>query len=344
MAAKTKAPTVKAVKSKTKAAPKGLQLSSAQWKAYNNAYNASSTSAYQKIALGAAAQRFRKYRLQAAYATQAKANVAASVAKTAAIAAYAAKQSWNQSKVSKQNKALQARIELDAYNHGNIAGRLQFIQAGEKAYAATAVARTVDTAQATAYERVVFAKAAKAAKTAKKSVSTKSTNTVSPKVKAQIAAVAAAAGLKAAKATKSRAAPYRGVHRGKHFDGNGHWILGNNDFEGTCIMTAVANALYHQTKWRLPDEDIAYWTGRAGKHPDITGVLNMLWVLQPWPQVRLLQPIPLVASYEYFCERIIGFDDHAAFAFGAKMVSYGELLPVVEADEVVTCEFVERDT
>src|ERR1700722_4984505 len=99
MAAKAKAP-VKAKKApvakavaKTKAKPKGLVLSSAQWKAYNKAYNATASAAAQRVALSKAAQRFRKYRLQAAYSTIKAANVATHNAQTAAIAAFAAKMS-----------------------------------------------------------------------------------------------------------------------------------------------------------------------------------------------------------------------------------------------------------
>jgi hypothetical protein len=379
-------------KTKVKAKPKGLVYSAAQWKAYNKAYTAKAN----QLALAAATNRFRKYRLQAAYSTIKAANVATHNAQTAAIAAFATKQSWNQAKLAHQNKALDARIELDAYNHANMAGRLQYVQGGVKAYALRAISRTVDTAQARSYEEAVFAKARRQAKKAKKT--TKSTKR-SAQSKA-IAAAAAKAGAaargkgvtqasinakasKTAKATahatvlrkraarvaaakqshnksaqskkapvtkaKARTAPYLGIMRSVTFDGNGYWHHGNNEFAGTCIMTAVANALHHQTKWRLPDEDIAYWTGRLGRKPTIEKALLMLWTQQPWPQVKLLQPIPLVACYEYFCERVIGFEnehgDHAAFAFGAKMVSYGELVPVAEnIEECWTCEFVERDT
>ena len=388
MAAKGKAPAKAAKKpvaktaTKAKAKPKGLQLSTAQWKAYNKAYAATAKAA----ALSAAAQRFRKYRLQSAYATIKQYNAATSKAQTAAIAAFAARQSWDQAKLAKQNAALNSRIEVNAYNHATIAGRLQFIQGGIHGYSNAAIARTVDTNQAVSYEKRVFAAAARAAKAAKKSVSKKGKVSATSKA---IAKQAAAAGLKAAEATphgakkkrakvkkakaksakvrkptpgaskgksakapvkkaKSRTAPYLGIMRSFTFDGNGYWHHGNNEFAGTCIMTAVANAMHHQTKWRLPDADIAYWTGRAGKRPTIEKVLLMLWTQQPWPEVKLLQPIPLVPCYEVFCERIIGFEnehgDHAAFAFGAKMVSYGELLDVAESvEECWTCEFVERE-
>jgi hypothetical protein len=333
VAAKSK---VKAAATKNKAAPKGLQLSAAQWKAYNKAYNATATAAANKIALTAAANRFRKYRLQSAYATIKQAAIGKHNAQVAAIAAFAAKRSFQQSKLAHQNKALLDRVEQDSFNHANLAGRLQYVQGGEKAYAHKAVMRTVDTKQAVAYEKSVIAKAAKVAKAVAKTTSGKGKT----KIGAAINAQAAAAGLKAA--SKVRTAPYLGVHRGTSFNGNGHWILGLNDFEGTCIMTAVANALHHQTGWWLPDEDIAYWTGRTGKSPTIGGVLRLLYELQPWPQVRLLKPTVLLPSLASQGGSIIGFGDHAAYAFGSKMVSYAELLPrPKDVEEAWTCEFYE---
>src|ERR1700729_1716689 len=304
MAAKAKAP-VKAkvapkakVATKVKAKPKGLVLTSAQWKAYNKAYNATARAA----ALAAAAQRFRKGRLQSAYSTIKKANVATSNARTAAIAAYAAKQSFRQSQLGHQNTALRTRIEQDMFNHATIAGRKQYIQGGVKGYAHRAVMRTMDTAQATSYEQAIFAAAGRDAKGGK-STGKKRGRPSKGGAGAAINAQAAAAGLRAAKAVKgtskvakakakkaaapkpavkasggksakaptakpkARTAPYLGIMRAVTFDGNGYWHHGNNEWSGTCIMTAVANALHHQTKWRLPDEDIAYWTGRAGKRP-----------------------------------------------------------------------------
>lgn len=376
-----KAP-VAAVKTAVKSTPKGLVYSAAQWKAYNKAYSAAAAAA----SLTLAANRFRQYRLQSAAATIAKANIATSNARAAAIAAFAARMSWRQSKLAHQNAALQHRIEMDMYTHAQIAGRMQFIQGGQNAYAAKAVARTVDTSQAVAYENVIFAAAARTAKQAKKTVSGKGKATVSGAAINKIATAAAVAargpGTRAtsskasatAKATakksvararaarlaaskvsaqskkagtktaKSRTAPCKDKMHPPYL--NGYWILGLNDFEGTCIMTAVANALWHQTGWRLPDTDIAYWTGRAGKRPTLPSVLNMLYVLQPWPEVEMAWPVPLVPGYgkDSPAARIIGFGDHAAFAFDTDtMVSYAEEVPVPESvEEVWAVEFVAR--
>lgn len=390
-------------KTKTKAKAVGLVYSSAQWKAYNKAYSASSSAAYQQLALSRATNRFRKYRLQAANATIAKAAVATHNAQAAAIAAYAAKQSWRQAKLANQNSALNARIEQDMFKHAQIAGVMQFIQGGQKAYAHRAVMRTVDTTQARSYEKAVFAAAARTAKRAKKTVSGKSKKLpnikrpITPAQRKAIAAAAAAAGVAArgpgqprakVKAARKAARKAKGKAKGKPsarqsvantqaarkgqqkkaaqsakapvkkpkgrtapyqvlffppvlFDGTSNeWGIGLNDLEGTCIMAAVANALWHQTRWRLPDQDIAYWTGRAtdeNGEVTIAGVLHMLHCLQPWPEVKLLDSWSISRDSVH---RIIGFGEHAAYAFGNQMVSYGRLVPVAaDPEESWTCEF-----
>lgn len=179
---------------KVKAKPKGLQLSAAQWKAYNKAYSSAATQG----ALKAGAARFRKYRLQAAVATNASYNKIYKAAQVAAIAAYATHRSFVQSGQAHQNAALQARIGADSYKHANILGRLQYAQAGEKKYAARAVARTVDTAQSMSYEEKVFAAAAKARKNAARSVSAAKKGKKPGAASKAIAAAANKAGLKAA--------------------------------------------------------------------------------------------------------------------------------------------------
>lgn len=388
MAAKAKAPVkakkkpVAKVANKAKAKPKGLVLTSAQWAAYNKAFNASAKATATRLALAAATSRFRKYRLGSAYATMKQAQIATGKAQTAAIAAFAAKESWRQSRLAKQNLALRNRVEQNMFNHATIAGRLQFAQAGVKAYADRAIMRTVDTKQAMAYEEKVFAAIARTAKKGKKSTVKKGKRT-SAVLSAAIKKQAAAAGLKAArsvkptkasakrgrpvgstkgsakaskaavkkpaakgsasakapvKAAKSRTALMPVIFRPRVFGGGDQWIHGNNEFAGTCIMTAVANAILHQCDLWLLDQDIAYWTGRAGPHPTIGGVLDMLRELQPWPEVTLLPPRP-------FSEfMIIGYEvetgDHAAFTFGDQMVSWGELVPYPdEVEEVWSCEF-----
>lgn len=386
---KAKKAAVTPVKSKAKAKPKGLILSAAQWKAYNKAYTATARAASSSLALSRAANRFRKYRLGSAYATMKQAQVATGKAQTSAIAAFAARQSLRQGRLASQNAALVARLGKDAERHTTLAGRAQFAQSGVKAYAHKAVMRTLDTAQARSYEKAIFAAAARAAKAGKKSVGPPKKRGRPTKASAAINAQASAAGLKAAlavkgggksakaksakgakqknakaikkatakgsaqsakapiKKAKSRTAPIKSKMHPSYL--GGYWILGLNDLQGTCIMTAVANALWHQTGWRLPDEDIAYWTGRQGPRPTIAGILNMLYVAQPWPEVEVLWPIALVPGYGKDCTmpRIIGFrnqhGNHCAYAFENQMVSYGESGPAaMNLEEVWAVEFQAR--
>lgn len=181
-----------------KAKPKGIQLSAAQWKAYNKSY----TSSMSAQALTSASNRFRKYRLKAAIATQASyARLNRSV-QAAAVAAYATRRSYIQSVDGHQNAALRSRIEIDMYNHQNALGRLQYAQGGEKKYVARAVARTVDDAQARAHEETVIAAAARIRKAALKSVSAKKKPVYKKSKNSKVNAIANAAGMKAAAAVK----------------------------------------------------------------------------------------------------------------------------------------------
>jgi hypothetical protein len=118
--------------------------------------------------------------------------------RAAAIAAYATKLTWMQSRAGHQNKALKARTEMDMYTHANVLGRLQYGLAGEKAYVNRAVMRTLDDAQANAYERQLFAKVAKTARAANKSTFKKVSKPSA--VSKAAAAAGAAAGTRAANA------------------------------------------------------------------------------------------------------------------------------------------------
>jgi hypothetical protein len=187
------------------ARPRGLQLSAAQWKAYNKAYGAalksgfaafkaanaaaarSQSAAARQAAIAATAAVIRRSRLQAAYSLTKKAGAAHSAARTAAIAKFASQQSFRQATLAHQNKALLARVAADYQRHTRQAARLQFIYKGEKAYAHTAVMRTLTVSQAAALAQAQFAKAA--AKSARKAAA--SVNNA-PKNTARSAALSAA--------------------------------------------------------------------------------------------------------------------------------------------------------
>lgn len=204
MAPKAKAPVLIHKAPVAKAKPKGLQLSAAQWKAYNAAYNAYANAAYKNLAaqyrqqaLSAAALNIRKSRLQAAATMRAKAAAAHRVARTAAIAAFAVRMSLQQAKNAHQNQALTHRVYNDFSRHMQALGRAQYVYKGEKAFTHTAVMRTVTSAQAMTLAQAQFNKAIK---TAKKAVTSTRTSPAASSQSAAIAAGARAAGLAAAAA------------------------------------------------------------------------------------------------------------------------------------------------
>lgn len=210
MAKKTKAKAKAAQATVAKAKPKGLQLSAAQWKAYDKAYaaayksgesaltaqykaadaasKAASTAAYKarvaaataryqaeqiayrRQALNNAAQSLRKYRLGAASSMQRVAAASHQAASTAAIAKFAVSQSLRQAKLGHQNAALVNRVYADFERHVQTLGRLQYVAKGEKVFAHDAVMRTLTTAQALGIEEIRFAQAVKTAKAATSSV------------------------------------------------------------------------------------------------------------------------------------------------------------------------------
>ena len=363
MAAKTKTPKVKAKVKAGKAAPKGLQLTTAQQAAYNKAYKAAATAARTKLALASAAQGERKYRLQAANATVKAYQAAHHAAQTAAIAAYATRRSWVQSKLAHQNSALQSRIELNMYNHATRAGRFQYIAAGEKAYAHAAVMRTLDTKQATAYEANIFKKILKTAKKASKSTAYKP----GPNSKA-IAAAANAAGLKAAKkvpaSAVARTAPNYGnlgstnitmaqamyqahtrtVTKTERAVEKIPW-LGDDDTPD-CVIIAIANHLLHVKGCTATPGMMKALFDACHPEPSIEEVLWTAY-LTGWPgslgtTVRLHdyhQTNPgsrITAVVGYLTEG----GDHAALSLGdGRVVSWGKVTelpaPVEEAWDLI---------
>jgi hypothetical protein len=353
MAAKAPAPKTAAKKAASKvtakaaSTPKGLVLSTAQWKAYNTAYNAAASAARTRIAFQAASNRLRAYRLASAYATMKTAAASRRAAQTAAIAAHATRMSWVQSRLGHQNAALQARIELSMYAHANIAGRLQYIQAGEAAYAHRAIMRTVDESQANAYEARVFSTISKTAKKAASStINTGTRTTLSKAQSAAIAGAGNAAGTAAARnPAKVRAAPRvsPGARRPKS---RSPWI--GNEEEPRCIAFAVANHLLH-AQWsgglRLYGQDIDELDEAGGPEPVIEEVLWRVW-LSGWPSARpvrlrdyrkvedgrlrsALSLIPLVIGYK------TEYGDHAALSLpSGRVVTWGSVAKLKPGTEI----------
>jgi hypothetical protein len=189
---------------KVKAKPKGLQLSAAQFRAYNKAFSATAQKLSRAATIRAFATGLRKYRLQAANSTIRKYAIARGNAQAAAVASHAASMSLKQSVIAHQNIALQQRIGQDAFRHSTLLGRMQFAQAGVKAYAHAAVMRTVTQAQAVSIESKFLNKVVKNAKRN----ANKSRKAAGTPLSKSIAKAANAAGLAAAKKTpKGKAAP-----------------------------------------------------------------------------------------------------------------------------------------
>jgi hypothetical protein len=325
------------------AAPKGLQLTTAQQAAYNAAYKATATKIRNNLALQAAATGFRKYRLQAALATVKAYNAAHASAQSAAIAAYATRRTWVQSRLAHQNSALQARIEMDMYNHANLSGRLQYVAAGEKAYAHAAVMRTVDQAQAATYEAAVFKAVSKTAIKASKSVLP--AYKPGPNSKA-IAAAANTAGLKAAKAVKTRTAPnYGNMYAAMYLAHTRHnqpppgpvrtdWH--GDEVTPNCVITAIANHLMHMKNVKVAERFLTELFEACKPEPTIEEVLWQAWLIG-WPGngVHLKNYRPTATDTAYSMCRVIGYEvlcddgvtrDHAALSLGEhKVVSWGKV-------------------
>lgn len=338
MAAKT------AVTPKNTSASRGLQLTTAQQAAYNKAYAATATAKRTQLALASSAQGLRKYRLQAAHAIVAKARAARASAQTAAIAAAATRRTYVQSRFAHQNAALQARIEANMLHHATLAGQAQYVAAGEKAYAHSAVMATLTTAQATSIEARVFKTAVKASKSTLPAAKFKP----GPNSTA-IATAASAAGLKAAKATapgapaKARTAPnygnsmysFTGKAPPAPKPGARNWL--GDEVTPNCIVIAVANHLLHHKAVTAKPEELRALFEACDPEPFIEEVLWAAYMMG-WPgrgvrlhDYRKLED-PLL---DYNC-LVIGYetdtDDgrkaHAALSLGEnRVVSWGKVQP-----------------
>ena len=335
MAPKPKTAPVRAQPSKAAAKPTGLQLSSAQWKAYTAAYTASATAGYRKLAIQAAAQSLRKSRLNAAYSIGKKAAAAHAAARTAAIAAFAARMSFRQSQQAHQNQALRNRVYAGYQRHVQAASRLQYAYKGEKVYLHTAVMNTLTTAQAVSTETVRFAQAVKTAKKAVKSVSTPGASTAkqSP-ASAQVQAAAKAAGLAAAKKVPAgRTAPRPADVKPGLFVPRAYGDPAGYD----CVAAAVANHLLYATGMRIGRRSYYALADALGDRPSIADALELTMKHPPWGYdgPLLAAYVPVVYPLRAVRKTVVGVCSpegaHAAVALetGA-LVCWGELLPLAE--------------
>jgi hypothetical protein len=327
---------------KNTAAPTGLHLSAAQRKAYNAAFTASAKAGFQKLALAQrrqaianAAQQLRQSRLSANASIQKKAAAAHQAARTAAIAAFAAQQTYRQGKLAHQNGALQARLFADYERHIQVAARLQFIYKGEKAYAHEAVMRTLTIPAATSIEEALFARAAKISKKAVSTVGqpqSTSPAAVNARLAAQsIIANAKAAALAAARATpagrtapRPLALPYGPLPEWKA------WFGTPDGYD--CMAAAVANSCLRETGCRIDDEDYEAFAAELGRDAQVAVALASAKWEHPFSR-----PVRL-RDYEHetgslLPGAVIGFQTengpHAALYLGSGLVSsWGEVLPL----------------
>lgn len=331
-----KAPVTK--KTGTSSVTKGLQLSAAQWKAYGAAYSTSAKAGYASLALqqrraafSMAVQNVIASRLSAAHKLRKIAAAQHSVARTAAIAAFAARQSYRQSRLAHQNAALQQRVFADYERHVQAASRAQYAYKGEKAYAHAAVMRTMTTVQATSYETAVWARAVKVARAASNSTVRQPASAALKADLANIRANAQAAALAAARATpKGRTAPRPArLHPLGFMHGFGD--PGGYD----CLPAAVANHLLLDLGVRLDARQYSALVHVCGETGEVEEALFSLSRYTPWdlsaPLLTGYAPVPWNPARVL----LVGYDSqegrHAAVSAGnGNVVSWGEVLPLAE--------------
>lgn len=348
MAPKPKAKSKAKQQPKHKAAPKGLQLSSAQFKAYNAAYNAAASAGFKTLALQQRRAAFQtavntliSSRLQAAHKLQKITAKQHAVVRAAAIAQFAVSQSYRQSKLSHQNAALQQRIFADYERHIQLTSRAQYAYKGEKAFTHNAVMRTLDIAQATEAMTAAWAKAAKAAKKASASTSNQPASAAFKLAEQTVLANARAAGLNAAHAVPKPAAPKvsrkprtaprpsslrprpPGVYRW-HGHPEGH----------DCLAAAVANSVHYSQGLHVPDEVYLHLAAAVGRRPSLYH--GLLRVLYHFSGPVALETFALVHPQDAQPGHIVGFTTtdgipHAALLLaGGKIASWGQQLPLAD--------------
>lgn len=279
MAPKPKARSKAPAKPVQKAAPKGLQLSAAQWKAYNAAYNAAASAGFKTLALQQRRQAFQtavntlvSSRLQAANKLAKITAAQHTIARRAAIAAFAVGQTARQSRLSHQNNALQQRIFADYERHLQLASRAQYAYKGEKAFTHQAVLNTLTIAQATSAITASWARAEKAARKASASTSSQPSSAASQLATATILSNARNAGLNAAaKVPKPKAGTAPRTSRTARKPASlpaPKRLYGwrGNPVGKDCVAAAVANSLTWALAYHVDDPlylSISQVCGRA---------------------------------------------------------------------------------
>lgn len=358
-----KAASAKAKQSRTaskvthKSKSTGLHLSAAQWRAYDSAYRAVEKSGHAQLdakvkgqyasealqlrraAIAQASTTLRQSRLTASAHMQKAAAAAQKQASTASIALFATKMSLRQSHLAHQNAALEQRVYADYERHLQSFARKQYAAKGEKAFAHTAVMRTLTQAQAQTIEEAKFAHAVKAAKKASRMAAKSSmrsqAKSFSAAIKTEVRSAdavinanAKAAGLKAARAIpaprKARrpAQVQRCTYRGTWFG-----TPGGED----CAAAAVGNSIIRQLPASTALRAALYETLRELIPDGATVAQGLDAVMSTWPELGGYDGTWAPADLRP--GMIVCFPteegDHAAVLLeGGMIASWGEVLPL----------------
>lgn len=336
MAPKPKTTAVAPQPTKAKAAPTGLQMSAAQWKAYNLAYTATANAGYRKLAIQASAKGLQQGRLKAAATLRVKTATAHRASRAAAIAAFATKQSFRQANLAHQNMALRNRVFADYMRHVQLAAQKKYVYKGIRAYSHQATMATLTNAQATALATANYA--TNAAKAAVKATPANPPAAQSP-ASLRVQAAAKAAGLAAAaKVPAGRTAPHPVIGYRPRFTNEGFGYPEGRD----CVAAAIANHLLAVKGVRLTPWHYSTLVLAIGPEPTLKSALTRVLDRPPWGSydgfyLADFQPVDVSAR----TATIIGFTTteglpHAAFCPSpAYISSWGENLPlrcVMEGD------------
>lgn len=317
----TKSKGLQVVNSQLKRTATGQRLTSAQRRANTIARTAAS---------------YRKSRLQAAQRTIAKYNAVRRQANTAAVAAFAVKQTALQSMRGHQNRNLQHRIFTDYGRHVTLLGRLQFAQAGERRYVTQAVMNTVTSKQATAYATYIYNLAQRGLRLASATAS-KQAPTRNRRMSALPASGYSVPG-GPARPTTARTPRQRQAAASSLVAGGPRSMdwLGRPE-DPNCVPVAAANALLFSTGFRMPRLLFRRFSRACGPKPTIPEALSILWELLRDSEcpVRLVQFWP-VARPVAGC--IVGYESpygpHAALALpGGLVASWGQEIACDETAE-----------
>ncbi len=317
-----------------KSSPKGLQLSAAQWKAYNAAYNAAASAGFKALALQQRRQAFQtavntlvSSRLQAANKLAKITAAQHAIARRAAIAAFAVGQTARQSRLAHQNNALQQRIFADYERHLRLASQAQYAYKGERAFTHQAVLNTLTVAQATSAITASWAKAEKAARKASASTSSQPSSAASKLATATILSNARNAGLNAAAKVPKPKAPVksRASRTARKPPGlpapRQAYSWRGNPVGRDCVAAAVANSLTWALAYHVDDPLYLSVSQVCGRAPSLYhAILRVMYRLDA--PVRL-ESFKLIDPGSVSAGNVVGFCTTEGRAHAALLLAGG---------------------